>query len=65
MRKIPKATYQTPEEVYRRIQALQAHADEMQPGNARQSVLVETAKLRAYADMKRWASAAKPSEAHS
>lgn len=55
MRKIPIATYQTPEEVYARIDELQAQADATQPGMARQSILVDIAKLRAYADMKRWA----------
>lgn len=57
MRKIPPPTYpQTAEEIYSRIDDLQARADATSPGGAKQSILREIAQLRAHADMKRWVS---------
>jgi hypothetical protein len=52
MRAIPKATYQTPEQIADRIKERELEAALSPPGPARQSV--EIAKLRAYADVKRW-----------
>jgi hypothetical protein len=57
MKKIPKATYQTAEELDARIKARQADAESLPSGEARQSVLKEIAQLRAYADVKRWLAA--------
>ena len=54
MRVIPKATYQTPEELAERIKSRELEAALLPPGAGRQSVLIEVAKLRAYADVKRW-----------
>jgi hypothetical protein len=50
MKRIPKATYQTPNEIAERIKARELEAAQLPPGTARQSVLIEVAKLRAYAD---------------
>jgi hypothetical protein len=57
MKKIPKATYQTTEELDAHIRARQADAENLPSGEARQSVLKEIAQLRAYADVKRWLAA--------
>jgi hypothetical protein len=54
MKKIPNANYQTPEEIAGRIKDRELEAALLPPGAGRQSVLVEIAKLRAYADVKRW-----------
>lgn len=54
MKKIPKATYQTPAELEARIKAREADAARVPSGEARQSILKEIAQLRAYADIKRW-----------
>lgn len=56
MRKIPRTPYQTPSEVEVRIAELRSKADATEPGLARQAILIEMSKLRAYADMKRWMS---------
>lgn len=53
MRKIPRATYQTPDELHGIIALRRAEAFTLPPGPARQSILIEVAKLQAYADMKR------------
>lgn len=54
MKRIPKATYQSPEEVEHIIKLREADAALLAPGPSRQSVLKEIARLRAYAHMKRW-----------
>ena len=54
MKKIPRATYQTAEELEQRIKAREADAARLPAGEPRQSVLKEIARLRAYADIKRW-----------
>lgn len=54
MKKIPKASYKTPQELEERIRDRELEAALLPPGNARQSVLIEIAQLRAYADVKRW-----------
>jgi len=54
MKKIPQVTYQTPAELEERIREREFEAALLPPGNARQSVLIEVAQLRAYASMKRW-----------
>lgn len=58
MKKIPKANYQTAEELDARIKAREADAANLPSGEARQSILKEVAQLRAYADVKRWLAAA-------
>jgi hypothetical protein len=58
---LPKATYQTPEQLAERIRDRELEGALLPPGMARQSVLIEIAQLRAYADMKRCLSSA-PSE---
>jgi hypothetical protein len=58
MKKIPKANYQTPEQLADRIKDRELEAALLPPGTARQSVLIEVAKLRAYADVKRWLASA-------
>ena len=60
MKKIPKATYETPEQLAERIRDREREAALLPPGGARQSVLIEIAKLRAYADVKRWLASASP-----
>lgn len=54
MRRIPKAIYQTIEELDRRIASREAEAALLDPGLARQSVMKDIAQLRMYADAKRW-----------
>jgi hypothetical protein len=54
MKKIPKANYETPEQLAERIRHREVEAQQLLPGPARQSALIEIAKLRAYADVKRW-----------
>ena len=58
MKRIPKATYQTAEELELRIKAREADAARLPAGEPRQSILKEIAQLRAYADIKRWLSSA-------
>lgn len=53
MHKVSPA-YITPHEIEQRIKEREAQVGTMPEGSARQSVLVEIAKLRAYADVKRW-----------
>lgn len=60
MKKIPKVTYETPEQLAERIRDREREAALLPPGAARQSVLIEIAKLRAYADVKRWLASASP-----
>jgi hypothetical protein len=45
--------YQTPEEIEAVIKEREAAAAMLPPGMTRQSVLVDVARLRSYADMKR------------
>jgi hypothetical protein len=54
MKAIRPTTYQTVEEVDEIIRLREAEADLLPPGAGRQSVLIEIARLRAYADVKRW-----------
>jgi hypothetical protein len=56
MKAIPKASYESVHQIEARILLRQAEADALPPGNARQSILIEVAQLRAYADVKRWLS---------
>jgi hypothetical protein len=54
MKRIPKAIYQTVEEIEARIRAREEDAVRLPPGEPRQSVLKEIAQLRLYAEAKRW-----------
>jgi len=54
MKAIPKASYPTPDELAERIKEREREAALLPLGPARQSVLIEVAQLRAYADVKRW-----------
>jgi hypothetical protein len=54
MRRIPKAIYQTPEEIDARIADLSADAAALPDGPERQAILKEIAQLSVYADAKRW-----------
>jgi hypothetical protein len=56
MKKIPKVTYQTVEQLELRIKAREADAARLPAGEPRQSVLKEIAQLRAYAGAKQWLS---------
>jgi hypothetical protein len=58
MKVIPKAAYQIPEQLAERIRDRELEAALLPPGAARQSVLVDIAKLRANADIKGWLVAA-------
>ena len=53
MQPIPKVIYQTPEEIDEVIKEREAEAALLPPGATRQSVLVDAARLRSYADVKR------------
>lgn len=54
MKKIPATRYQTPTEVERQITEKQSMADALPAGDTKQSLLIEIARLRNYADIKRW-----------
>lgn len=54
VKEMPKANYETPEQLAARIKERELDASLLPLGAARQSVLIEVAKLRAYADVKRW-----------
>ena len=53
MKKIPIANYKTPEELEAVIKLRLAEAELLPPGTSKQSVLVDVARLRSYAEMKR------------
>ena len=54
MKAIKPTTYQTVEEVETLVRTRLAEADLLPLGDEKQSVLIEIARLRAYADIKRW-----------
>ena len=54
MKKIAKATYETASQVDARVKLLEERAALLPTGTVRQSVLIQIAQLRAYADVKRW-----------
>lgn len=54
MKKIPKASYQTADEIDARIRERQAKAHQLADSDARQAVLKEIVQLRMYAGAKRW-----------
>ena len=62
MKRIPKVTYQTVEELELRIKAREAHAASLPAGEPRQSVLKEIAQLRTYASVKQWVSEPVPKQ---
>jgi hypothetical protein len=55
MKKIPKAIYQTADEIDARIRKRAAEAEKYAPDSAeRRTILREIAQLQMYADAKRW-----------
>ena len=54
MHPIPKVVYRSAAELDDLIKLREADAADLPPGEARQSVLKEIARLRIYADAKRW-----------
>jgi hypothetical protein len=54
MKAIKPTTYQTVEEIEALIRLRESEAELLPSGTERQSVLIEIARLRAYADTKRW-----------
>jgi hypothetical protein len=54
MKAVKPTTYQTVEEVETLVRTRLAEADLLPSGDERQSMLIEIARLRAYADIKRW-----------
>jgi hypothetical protein len=55
MKRIAKAIYMTPSELETRILTRSAEAHKLPPDSeARQEIMKEIAKLRMYADAKRW-----------
>lgn len=54
MKAVRPTTYQTVEEVEGIVKLREAEAGLLPPGVEKQSVLIEIARLRAYADVKRW-----------
>lgn len=53
MKKIPKVTYKTTEEIEAVIKEREAEAALLPPGMSRQTALLDVARLRSYAEMKR------------
>jgi hypothetical protein len=54
MKKIPAVRYQTPSEIDRQIKEKQSMADALPTGGTKQELLIEIARLKNYADIKRW-----------
>ena len=54
MKRVPKAIYQTADEIELRVQELTAEADALDDGPRRQELLKQIAQLRMYAEAKRW-----------
>jgi hypothetical protein len=54
MKVVPQPNYPTPAQLAERIKNRELKAALLPPGATRQSVLIEVAKLRAYADIKHW-----------
>ena len=54
MRRDSKAIYQTANEIDAGIKEREADAANTPPGPKRQSILIEIARLRMYAEAKRW-----------
>jgi hypothetical protein len=54
MKRIPKAIYQTADEIEAHIADLKAEADALPDGPERQALLKEIARLSVYAEAKRW-----------
>jgi len=61
MKAIKPTTYQTVDEVEAIVREREAEADLLPSGAEKQAVLLEVAKLRAYAQVKRW-QAGRPKE---
>jgi hypothetical protein len=57
MKKLPKATYKTAEELQDEIRKREVAIDLLDEGEVKQKLRVQLAQLRTYADMKRWVSA--------
>jgi hypothetical protein len=57
MKVLKPARYQTPQEITKNIEMREAVAATMPPGEPKQLVLLEIARLRNYAMMKLWLSA--------
>ncbi len=53
MKKIPEAIYKSPEEIEAVAKEREAEAVLLPAGKMRQSVLMDAARLRSYAEMKR------------
>jgi hypothetical protein len=53
MKVIPKVIHRTAEEIEEVIKEREAEAALLPPGTVKQTVLVEVARLRSYAEMKR------------
>jgi hypothetical protein len=61
MQKIPLPLYDhTTNEIDRRVKALTLEAASLPSGEAKQLLLVEAAKFRAYSEIKRWAARKAP-----
>lgn len=56
MKKIPKATYQTPEELQDEIKKRVTAIDLLDEGELKQKLRVQLAQLQTYAEMKQWVS---------
>ena len=54
MKALKPTTYQTVDEVEAVIRLREAEAESLTSGDEKQSILIEIARLRAYADVKRW-----------
>lgn len=55
MKPIPKAAYQTPEQIAERIREREIAAMDLAPDTAEhRAIMQEIARLRIYADAKRW-----------
>jgi hypothetical protein len=53
MKKIPRATYKSPEEIEEEIERRQIALDLLPDGEVKSKVRAEIAQLRSYAEMKR------------
>ena len=56
MKKIPKATYRTPEELQDEIKKREIAIGLLEEGEVKQKLRVQLARLQTYAEMKQWVS---------
>jgi hypothetical protein len=62
VKKIPKATYKTQEELQDEIRKREIALDLLDEGEVKQTLRIQLAQLRTYAEVKQWAASPAPSD---